>query len=87
MILLRIRRLWERALHLVEHALAVDLGLALVIVGFVMTLSIVFVVPGIMVLSPGVAMVVGGIFALAFARRSGAWRGDWKERIYHDKQA
>jgi hypothetical protein len=41
MIPLRIRSLWARTLHLVEHALAVTLGLALVIVGFAMTFSIV----------------------------------------------
>jgi hypothetical protein len=72
MIPLKIRSLWARTLHLVEHALAVTLGLALVIVGFAMTFSIVFVVPGIIVLSLGVAIVVGGLFAHAFARQSGA---------------
>jgi hypothetical protein len=50
----------------------VTLGLALVIVGLALTFSIVFVVPGIIVLSVGVATVVGGVFAHAFARRSGA---------------
>ena len=72
MIQLRIRSLWARTLHLVEHALAVTLGLALVIVGLALTFSIVFVVPGIIVLSLGVATVVGGLFAHAFARRSSA---------------
>jgi hypothetical protein len=46
---LRIRSLWARTLHLVEHALAVTLGLALVLVGRALTFSIVFVVPGIIV--------------------------------------
>jgi hypothetical protein len=72
MIKLKIRSLIARTVHLVEHALAVALGLALVIVGLALTSSIVFVVPGIIVLSIGVATVVGGFFAHAFARRSGA---------------
>jgi hypothetical protein len=71
MIQLKIRSLWAGALHLVEHALAVTLGLALVIVGLALTFSVVFVVPGIVVLALGVAAVVGGVFAHAFARRSG----------------
>jgi hypothetical protein len=71
MIELRIRSLLARTLHLVEPALAVTLGLALVIVGLDLTFSIVSVVPGIIVLSLGVAIVVGGVFAHAFARRSG----------------
>lgn len=73
MIQLRIRRLWAGTLHLLEHALAVTLGLALVILGLALTFSIVFVVPGIIVLALGVSIVVGGLFAHAFARpRSGA---------------
>ena len=73
MIQLRIRRLWACTLHLLEHALAVILGFALVILGLALTFSIVFVVPGIIVLALGVAIVVGGVFAHAFSRRrSGA---------------
>jgi hypothetical protein len=72
MIQLRIRHLWARTLHLVEHALAVTLGFVLVIVGLALTFTIVFVVPGIIVVCVGVAIVVGGLFAHAFARRSGA---------------
>jgi hypothetical protein len=72
MIQLRIRNLWARTLHLVEHALAVTLGFVLVIVGLALTFTIVFVVPGIIVVCVGVAIVVGGLFAHAFARRSGA---------------
>jgi hypothetical protein len=72
MIRLTIRSLWAHTLHLAEHALAVTLGLALVFVGLAMTFSIVFVVPGIIVLSFGVATVVGGLFVHAFARRGGA---------------
>jgi hypothetical protein len=68
---LRIRSLWARTLHLVEHALAVTVGLALVIVGLGLTFSIVFAVPGIIVLALGVVTVVGGVFAHAFARRGG----------------
>jgi hypothetical protein len=71
MIPIRIRSLWARTLHLFEHALAVTLALALVIVGLALTFSIVFVVPGVIVLSLGVATVVRGIFAHAFARRTG----------------
>ena len=71
MIPLWIRSLWAGTVHLVEHALAVTLGLALVVVGLAMTFSIVFVVPGIIVLSLGAAIVAGGVFAHAFARRSG----------------
>jgi hypothetical protein len=69
MIQLRIRCLWAHTLHLVEHALAVTLGLALVIVGLALTFSIVFAVPGIIVLSLGAATMAGGFFAHAFARR------------------
>lgn len=73
MIQLRIRSLWAGALHLLEHALTVALGVALVILGLALTFSIVFVVPGIFVLSVGVAIVVGGLFAHALARsKSGA---------------
>jgi hypothetical protein len=72
MIQLMIRGLGARTLHLVEHALAVTLGLALVIMGLALTFSVVFVVPGIIVLSLGVATVVGGVFAHAFAGRKGA---------------
>ena len=71
MIQLWIRSLLARTLHLVEHALAVTLGLALVVVGLALTFSIVFVVPGIIVLSLGVATVVAGVFAHALAGRSG----------------
>jgi len=72
MIQLRIRSLWASTLHLVEHALAVTVGFALVIVGLALTFSIVFVVPGIIVLGLGVAIVVAGMFVHAFARPSGA---------------
>ncbi len=72
MIQLRIRSLWASTLHLVEHALAVTLGVALVIVGLAMTFSIVFVVPGIIVLGLGAAIVVAGVCVHAFARRRGA---------------
>jgi hypothetical protein len=69
----KIRSLWGRTLHLLEHALAMILGVALVVLGLALTFSIVFVVPGIIVLALGVAVVVGGLFAHAFARRrSGA---------------
>ena len=71
MILLRIRSLWASTLHLVEHALAVTLGFVLVIVGLALTSSIVFVVPGIIVLGLGVAIVVAGVFVHAFAGRTG----------------
>jgi hypothetical protein len=71
MIQLRIRSLWASTLHVVEHALAVTLGFALVIVGLALTFSIVFVLPGIIVFCLGVALVVAGVFAHAFARRNG----------------
>ena len=70
MIQLWIRSLVARTVHLAEHALAVTFGLVLVIVGLGLTFSIVFVVPGIIVLSLGVATVAGGVFAHAFARRT-----------------
>jgi hypothetical protein len=72
MIQLMIRSLWASTLHLVEHALAVTLGTALVIVGLALTLSIVFAIPGVIVLSIGAAIVAGGLFAHAFARRGRA---------------
>jgi len=72
MIQLMIRSLWASTLHLVEHALALTLGMALVIVGLALTFSIVFAVPGVIVLSIGAAIVAGGFFAHAFARRGGA---------------
>ena len=72
MMQLTIRSLFARTLHLAEHALAVTLGLALVIAGLAMTFSIVFVVPGIIVLSLGAAIVAAGFFSHAFARRRGA---------------
>ena len=79
---LRIRSLWARTLHLVEHALAVTLGLALVLVGLALTFSIVFVVPGIIVLSLGVAIVVGGVFATRSPAGVApeAWDAVWVER-------
>jgi hypothetical protein len=72
MIQLWIRSLLARTVHLLEHALAVTLGLALVIAGLALTFSVVFVLPGIIVLSIGAAIVAGGFFAHAFARRSRA---------------
>jgi hypothetical protein len=72
MIQRKIRNLWAGTLHLVEHALAVTLGFALVVVGFALSSSIVFVVPGIIVLCLGIAIVAAGVFDHAFARRSGA---------------
>jgi hypothetical protein len=72
MIQLKIRILLARTLHLVEHALAVTIGLALVVVGLALTFSVVFVVPGIIVLSLGVATVAAGVFAHAFTRQRGA---------------
>lgn len=68
MIQLRIPSLWAGTLHLLEHALTVTLGVALVIAGLALTFSIVFVLPGIIVLGLGVSLVVGGIFAHAMAR-------------------
>ena len=72
MIQLWIRSLLARTLHLVEHAVAVTVGLALVFVGLALTFSVVFVVPGIIVLSLGVATVVAGVFTHALARRKSA---------------
>lgn len=73
MIQLRIRSLWASTVHLLEHSLVVALGVALVIVGLALTFSIVFVLPGIIILGLGVCLVVGGIFAHALTRpRSGA---------------
>jgi hypothetical protein len=72
MIQLWIRSLLARTLHLVEHAVAVTVGLALVFVGLALTFSIVFVVPGIILLSLGVATVVAGVFTHALARRKSA---------------
>jgi hypothetical protein len=67
-----IRGLLARTLHLVEHAVAVTVGLALVFVGLALTFSVVFVVPGIILLSLGVATVVAGVFTHALARRKSA---------------
>jgi hypothetical protein len=73
MIQSRIRRLWAGTLHLLEHALAVTLGLALVILGLALTFSVVLTLPGIAILGLGVCLVVGGLFTHAFARpKSGA---------------
>jgi hypothetical protein len=49
--------------HLLEHAAAIAFGLVLVVVGLAMTFSLVFAVPGVIVLVIGVAIVVGGFFA------------------------
>ena len=72
MIRFSIRSFAARTLHLLEHALAVTLGLTLVVVGLALTSSVVFAVPGIIVGCLGVAVLVGGLFAHAFAPRSGA---------------
>lgn len=70
---LRIRSLWHSTLHLLEHALAVAFGAALVVLGLAMTFSLVFAAPGIFVLAIGAAIVVGGLFSHAMARtRKGA---------------
>ena len=68
-----IGRLWAATLHLLEHALAVTLGFALVILGLALTFSVVLTLPGLIVLGLGVCLVVAGLFSHAFARpKSGA---------------
>jgi hypothetical protein len=53
----------KRLEHLLEHAATVFVGFALVILGLGLTFSIVFALPGIIVLAIGVAIVAGGLFA------------------------
>jgi uncharacterized membrane protein HdeD (DUF308 family) len=60
--------------RLLEHAAAIAAGLVLVVFGLAMTFSIVFAIPGILVLVIGIAVVVGGIFAHP-ARRARRIRG------------
>ena len=49
--------------HLLEHAAAIAFGLVLVVLGLAMTFSLVFAIPGIVVLMLGIGIVIGGIFA------------------------
>ena len=63
------RTLWASVAHVFEHMLVVVFGAALVIVGLAMTFSIVFVVPGIVVLAVGVSIVAAGLFAHALKTR------------------
>lgn len=58
-----------RALHLLEHVLAVIVGFALMILGLALTFSVVFVIPGIVVLGLGLCLVVAGLFARVMTRR------------------
>jgi hypothetical protein len=65
-----LRTLWASVAHVFEHVLAVALGVALVILGLAMTFSVVFVVPGIVVLAIGVSIVAAGFFAHALSTPS-----------------
>jgi membrane-bound ClpP family serine protease len=67
--MIRTRHLRTAAVHVFEHTATVSVGLFLVILGFGLTFTVVFLLPGIIFLLVGVCMVVGGIFAHP-ARRS-----------------
>jgi hypothetical protein len=59
----RARQLLKVGLHVLGHVASIVVGLVLVVVGFGLTMTVVFVTPGILSLAIGVALVVGGIFA------------------------
>jgi hypothetical protein len=67
--MLRLRAFWASVAHVFEHVLAVAFGFALVIVGLAMTFSIVFVIPGIVLLAIGASIVAAGLFAHAMKAR------------------
>jgi hypothetical protein len=70
-ILYMTRHPWTRAAHLLEHTATVMVGFVLVVLGLGLTFSIVFLIPGIIVLFLGICLVVGGIFAHPARRRRG----------------
>ena len=59
----RARQLRKVGLHVLGHVVTIVVGLVMVVVGFGLTMTVVFVTPGILFLAIGVALVVGGIFA------------------------
>jgi hypothetical protein len=61
------RNLWHTSIHVLQHAGAVIVGIALIVLGMAMTFSLIFVVPGLFVLAIGVAVLVGAVFAHATA--------------------
>ena len=70
MLQFNIRTLSASVIHLLEHTLVVVLGLALAVLGLAMAFSIVFVLPGIVILALGFSIVVGGLFDHALTARS-----------------
>ena len=62
-----VRKLWGRTVHVLQHTAVVMAGFVLIVLGMAMTFSLILVLPGIIVLAVGVAIVVGGIFAHSVA--------------------
>jgi hypothetical protein len=63
-----VHSLWHRTMHVLQHTATVIAGIALIVLGLALTFSIVFAVPGIIVLALGVAIVAAGFFSHAVAR-------------------
>lgn len=57
------RNIRTAVVHVLEHAATVTVGVVLVVLGLGLTFSVVFLLPGIIVLLVGICAVVGGIFA------------------------
>lgn len=55
--------------HVLEHAATVAAGGLLVVLGLGLTFSVIFFLPGIIILLVGICLVVGGIFAHPARRR------------------
>jgi len=55
------------ATHFLEHVVVIVLGVALIVVGLGLSVTIVFIPAGLAAMLLGVALVVGGLFAHATA--------------------
>jgi hypothetical protein len=62
-----VRSRFGQIVHIFQHAAVVIVGLVLIVLGLALTFSIVFSLPGMIVLALGVAIVAGGIFAHSVA--------------------
>ena len=58
-----VQRFVKATVHVLEHAATVIVGVALAVLGLGLTFTVVFTVPGIIVLAIGTGLIVAGIWA------------------------
>jgi hypothetical protein len=59
----RARQVLKAAVHVLGHVATTVIGVVLVVVGLGLTMTVVFVAAGILSLTIGVLLIVGGLFA------------------------